>query len=100
MTWYNGYMTNNDALAAMGYSSREIAEQNAFEDSQPRGSHFANALAFIVESMNEEHSMGDIESLDEETMEEFAVIYNFTPESLAKAIEMFRPAAYRLVDEE
>lgn len=94
-------MTNTDEeLYAQGYSTREVFEQREFEASQPIGSYFANALAFIVESMNEEHSMGDIESLDEETMMEFAEMYNFTPEALEKAIEAFRPAAYKLVDEE
>jgi hypothetical protein len=94
-------MTNNDeALYAKGYSTREVFEQREFEATQPIGSYFANALAFIVESMNDEHTMGDIESMDEETMMEFAEMYNFTPEALSQAIEKFRPAAYKLVDEE
>lgn len=76
-------------------------EEQQFNASQAIGSHFANALAFIVETLNEQDlGMGDIEALDEESMLEFAEMYNFTPESLAQAIDQFRPAAYKLVDEE
>ena len=90
-------MTNNDNLAAMGYSSREIEEENTFRASAPWGSHYANALAFIVESINDDHTLGDIEALDYESMMEFAEMYNFTEMALRKAIDDFRKAAFREV---
>lgn len=74
MTWYNGYMTNtNEAL------------------------HNANALAFIVDSINDDHFLTDIEELDYDTMMEFAEMYNFTEESLKRMIGEFRKAAFREV---
>ena len=87
-------MTNNDNLAAMGYSSREIMEHREFEASQPRGSYFANALAFIVESMNEnEIDWGMIESLEGADLLEWAEMYNFDEENYRKAVEAFEVAA-------
>ena len=88
-------MTNNDYpnLTAAGYSSREIEEHAEHLANAPAGSHFANALAFIVESINDDHFLGDIEELDYESMMEFAEMYNFTEESLRNAINSFRKAA-------
>lgn len=81
-------------LQEMGYSTREVFEQREFEASQPTGSYFANALAFIVESLTENDIEWDmIENLDHESMMEFAEMYNFTPDALEKAIEAFRVAA-------
>lgn len=85
---------------SVAMTRREIREQQEFERNAPWGSYFANALAFIVESMNEEHTMGEIENMDIDTMLEFADMYNFTPDALQKAIDAFRPAAYKLADEE
>lgn len=89
-------MTNNryDKLLALGYSTREVEE---VIENEVGGSYFANALAFIIESLNEEHTLELLKSLDEGSFDEFATIYNFTRESFDRAIESFRKAATREV---
>lgn len=96
-------MTNNDresALYAMGYSTREVEEQLENETPNSSGTHFANALAFIVETLgnthNEElpvHNTDDFENaLDAESLMEFADMYNFSMESFRTALDWFRVA--------
>lgn len=87
-------MTNNRyPEPTPGSSTREIEEHHEHWSNAPAGSHYANALAFIVDSINDGHFLGDIEELDYESMMEFAEMYNFTEESLRKAIDAFRKAA-------
>ena len=89
-------MMNNryDKLLALGYSTREVEE---VIENEVGGSYFANALAFIIEGLNDEHTLEQLKSLDEGSFDEFATIYNFTRESFDKAIEGFRKAATREV---
>lgn len=58
----------------------------------PAGSHYANALAFIVESVIDGNveDLTDIVMMDYESMMEFAEQYNFTEEMLKKAIADMR----------
>ena len=61
------------------------------------GSHFANALAFIVESLADDdtpvHNTDDFENAhDIDTILEFAEMYNFTLDAFHQALEMFRNA--------
>jgi hypothetical protein len=61
------------------------------------GSHFANALAFIVESLSDADTpvsnTDDFENnIDADTILEFAEMYNFTLDAFHKALEMFRKA--------
>lgn len=59
------------------------------------GTHFANALAFIVDSIADmdegygQFNTSDIENLDQESVLEFGDMYNFTPESLKLALRGF-----------
>lgn len=91
-------MTNNDErferLLAIGYSTREATEQLEFE---AKPNFFANATCFIIESINEGHFLRDIEELDEESFEEFAVYGNFDRESFSKAADAFRKASFQEV---
>lgn len=78
--WYNGCMTNNN---------------DAPGDIIVSGTHFANALAFIVESLADaEEGTGmfnttDLENLDKESLLEFADMYNFTESTFENALKMF-----------
>lgn len=84
-------MTNN-------MTRRELREQAEHERNAPWGSHFANALAFIVESLSDDdtpvNNTDDFENnIDPETFMEFADMYNFTREAFDQALEMFRNAS-------
>jgi hypothetical protein len=82
-------------LLEQGYSTREIEEER---EKTTSGSHIANALAFIVDSIGDSGMfLRDIEELDIDSMLEFADMYNFTPNALEKAISAFRTAAFREV---
>lgn len=77
-----------------GYSTREIEEER---ENAVAGSYFANALAFIVETLSDEetpvHNTDDFENnLSPDDMLEWADMYNFTLEAFHKALEMFRNA--------
>lgn len=85
-------------LTSMGYSSREIEEAQEHAAGAPWGSYFANALAFIVESLDDEGSplaqfgSGYLRELSEEDIMEWAESYNFTVESLTQALDAFQRA--------
>ena len=66
-------------------------------ENAPRGSYFANALAFIVESLkdNEVECSADINNMDYESIMEFAEIYNFTYEAFGDAIRAFQQAYFQ-----
>lgn len=83
-------------LAEQGYSTREIDEQAEFERNAPWGSHYGNALAFIVDSLSDTEggiTLDMIETLDPDSAMEFCEMYNTTLEELRKAIEAFRIAS-------
>jgi len=90
MTNYEG---REQVLAAQGYSTREIEEEMNHRKNAPTGSYFANALAFIVESINDGMTTTDIRTLDYDSMMEFGEMYNFTEESLSLALEQFEKVA-------
>lgn len=75
-------MTNNTEPQ----TRREALRRNAL------GSHYANALAFITESVIDGNveDLTDITMMDYETKMEFAEQYNFTEEALQKAIADMR----------
>lgn len=58
----------------------------------PTPSTFANALAFIVESMNDdpERSLSFIAQIDPISLDEFATDNNFTDDEFDAAIAMLR----------
>ncbi len=94
-------MTNNThtpddfpRLAASGYSTRELEEQAETLNKAPAGSYFANALAFIVESLadGEVESSNEIQALDYEAIMEFGEMYNFTYEAFGDAMRKFQQA--------
>lgn len=93
MTNYESPQLRASRLADMGYSTREIEEEMNHQKNSPTGSYFANALAFIVESINDGMTITDIRTLDYESMMEFGEMYNFTEESLSLALEQFEKAA-------
>lgn len=90
-------MTRREArLAAQGYSTRELDEER---ENATTGSHFANALAFIVDSLADDETpvfnTSDFENnIDPESIMEFAEMYNFTLESFHKALEYFQRAVH------
>lgn len=85
-----------NALTELGYSTREAEEAAEFEKTAPPGSHFANALAFIVESLSDPetpvYNTSDLENLDSGTLLEFAEMYNFTDDAYRKALQQFSAA--------
>lgn len=99
VVWYNGCMTNNmhPGTVSVPMTRREIQEQKEFERNAPWGSYFANALAFIVESLSDDetpvHNTDDFENnLSPEDIMEWAEMYNFTIDAFHTALEMFRKA--------
>ncbi len=84
--WYTWYMTNN-------MTRREL---RAEREVVAAGSHFANALAFIVESLADDDTpvsnTSDLENLDSGTLLEFEEMYNFTDDAYKKALDFFRQA--------
>lgn len=92
-------MTNNDresALYALGYSTREVEETLEAESKNATGTHFANALAFIVESLTDEGTpisefgTGYFHGMDSTDLMEFATMYNFTEEAFRKALTAYQ----------
>lgn len=75
--------------------NQEFAADNEIAVS---GTHYANALAFIVDSIGTTDegdgslNTSDIENLDRESRLEFAEMYNFTESALEKALQYFRSA--------
>lgn len=71
-----------------------MTNNNQLPENAPAGSHFANALAFIVESLSDDNaeSTHDIQAMDIESRMEFAEMYNFTEEAFQKAYTAFRQA--------
>lgn len=85
---YNINMTNNRyPNPTPDSSSREVEEHNEHWQNAPAGSYYANALAFIVESFLEDNieDYMDISSMDVESLNEFAEMYNTTVEMIHKA---------------
>lgn len=82
-------MTNEriDRLTAAGYSTKEIEEQMEHEANAPAGSYYANALAFVVESIVDDNAedLLDIALMDRGSLMEFADQYNTTLEMIYKA---------------
>lgn len=68
------------------------------EDEIPFGSHYANALAFIVDTLADDDELpvqntSDFENaLDPDTIMEFAEMYNFTIPAFRQAMEAFQRA--------
>lgn len=75
--------------------NQEFAAEN---DHAVSGTHYGNALAFIMDSIGDTDegsgslNTSDIENLDRESRLEFAEMYNFTEESLTQALQYFRSA--------
>ena len=83
------------ALAASGYSTRELEEQAEALNNAPAGSYYANALAFVIESFLEGNAEDytDFSTMDHESLLEFAEMYNTTTEMIAKAVRDIRTVA-------
>ena len=95
-------MTNNDihphtlSVPMTNYtgdmSTREREEHEEHLKNAPAGSYYANALAFVIESILEgsAEDYTDITMMDYESLLEFAEMYNTTTEMIAKAVRDIR----------
>jgi hypothetical protein len=82
----------------MGYSTREVQETL---DSETLGTHFSNALAFVVESLADDdtpiQNTSDLENMELTELLEWCDMYNFSPNAFRLAIEQFTLAVHHEV---